>query len=180
MTFFLDIDRGLKRRFWAHLLQNELEQAAFVFAKAKVHGSSTTFKALDAWLLPPEDFEVQTSYHIELADSVRGRVIKHAWDTNTCLVEFHSHPRDRGSASFSGSDLAGFDEFVPHCRWRLRGRSYAAILVNEAGVDTLLWHGESQSSLDALRVGWFRRIVPTGRTIRSLNSGGLDRGRRAV
>lgn len=35
MKISLDLSRGLKKRFWAHLLQNELEQAAFLFARRR-------------------------------------------------------------------------------------------------------------------------------------------------
>jgi hypothetical protein len=179
VKFSLNLGGGLKRRLWTHLLQNELEQAAFVFAKARVRDASTTFSAKDVYLIPPEDFDVQTGYHIELADGVRGRVIKQAWDTDTVLIEFHSHPGDTKPAIFSGSDLSGFDEFVPHCRWRLRGRPYVAVLVNAVGVDALAWAGDGQSPapLETVRTGWLRKIAPTNRTIFASQAGGSKHGR---
>jgi hypothetical protein len=36
-------------------------------------------------------------------------------------------------------DFEGFTEFVPHVRWRLRGRPYAAIVVADTTFDALAW-----------------------------------------
>jgi hypothetical protein len=49
----------------------------------------------------------------------------------------HSHVD--GIASFSASDVWGFHEWVPHVRWRLRGRSYAAIVTAGDTFDALAW-----------------------------------------
>ena len=174
----LDLSGGFKKRLWAHLLQNELEQVAFVFADVIAGDHSTVFTPQGTYLAPPGHFAFQSGYHIELVDDVRPELIKRAWDTNTSLVEFHSHPADRLPAIFSGSDLSGFDEFIPHCRWRLRGRPYLAVLVNKLSVDALAWAGESKSpvALNSIRLGWFRKIVPTGRTVASLRTCGVKHG----
>ena len=178
MKIVLDLGGGPRKRVWSHLLQNKLEQVAFLFAAVVSNGDSTALKPQDAYLVPPEDFHAQTEHHIELADVVRGKIIKRAWDTGTALVEFLSHTSDRGPATFSGSDLAGFEEFVPHCRWRLRGRPYLAVLVNKVSVDALAWVGDSKTpaALDIIRLGWIRKIAPTGRTIAALGKGGARYG----
>jgi hypothetical protein len=56
---------------------------------------------------------------------------------------------------------------VPHCRWRLRGLPYLAVLVNPRSVDALAWVGASKEpvALDAIRVDAGRQIVPTNNTI---------------
>jgi len=55
-----------------------------------------------------------------------------------CLIEWHSHC---GSwpAEFSLSDRMGLKEFVPHVRWRLDSRPYAAIVVANGSFDALAW-----------------------------------------
>jgi hypothetical protein len=182
MKLALDLGGRLRKRLWSHLLQNKVEQVAFLFATVVSNNGSTVFKPQDVYFLPPEDFDVQTGHHIELADNVRGRIIKRAWDTGTALVEFHSHPSDSGPAMFSGSDLAGFEEFVPHCRWRLRGRPYLAVLVNKVSVDALVWVGESKTptALDTIRLGWIRKITPTGRTVAALRTRGARYGHGTI
>lgn len=178
MTVFLDLPGRLQQQLWAHLLQNDVEQVAFVFAAVDTGGNVTVFRTQDAYLAPPEDFEVQNDYHVELTDEARARVIKRAWDTGTALVEFHSHPGDQWLAMFSPSDLAGFAEFVPHCRWRLRGRPYLAVLVNPRSVDALAWVGASKEAvaLDAIRVDAGRQIVPTNNTINSPPAEEMENG----
>src|SRR5436309_106133 len=61
--------------------------------------------------MPPEAFEYQSAYHVTLRDEIRPEIIKWVWDADACLVEVHSHG-DEGTASFSPSDLYGFDEWV--------------------------------------------------------------------
>ncbi|MBV8232616.1 MAG: hypothetical protein JO329_21755 [Planctomycetaceae bacterium] len=181
MNVILDLRPGFKRRIWAHLLQNDLEQMAFAFAG--VDGADPmVFTPKEVYFAPPDDFALQTSHGLELGDEARARIIKHAWDTETALVEFHSHPTDRQPAMFSGSDLAGFAEFVPHCRWRLRGRPYLALVVNPVGVDALVWtaHPRSPIALNAIRLVSGRRIVPSHRTIAAIRAEGPEHGPGAL
>src|SRR5207249_9382808 len=115
---------------------------------------------------------------VELTDEARARIIKTAWDTGTSPVEFHSHPGDYCGAMFSPIDMYGFSEYVPHCRWRLRGRPYLAVVVSPAGMDALAWTGGDGTSvgLEAIRPDGAPPIVPTNQTIRSLNGERQDYG----
>lgn len=88
--------------------------------------------------ISPKDFAFRSGYHIELADEVRAKVIKHAHDLKASLVEMHSHTGTR-PAAFSPSDMTGFAEFVPHVMWRLQGRPYFAIVVARGSFDGLAW-----------------------------------------
>jgi hypothetical protein len=168
----LDLPAGLKKKLWSHLLQNEVEQVAFVFAEAAAEGDATVFTAKDHFLASPCDFEIHSEFHVELTDEARSRIIKRAWDTGTTPVEFHSHPGDWRGAKFSPSDMYGFAEFVPHCRWRLRGRPYLAIVVSPAGADALAWTDASGQpvGLTAMRLSGSRVVVPTNQTIDDLES----------
>lgn len=178
MTMHLDLHSGLRARLWAHLLQNDVEQVAIVFAAVDAKDDTIVFSANDVYLATADDFEIQLEFHVELTDEARARIIKTAWDTGTSPVEFHSHPGDRWQAMFSPSDMDGFAEYVPHCRWRLRGRPYLAVLVNPSGVDALGWTGAGGKpvALDAIRVAGGQTIVPTNRTIESLKSEMPDHG----
>lgn len=106
------------------------------------------------WPMSPEAFEIQSAYHVTLRDEIRPEIIKWAWDAGACLVEAHSHG-DEGPACFSPSDLSGFDEWVPHVRWRLRGRPYGAIVTAGETFDALAWidHPESPEQVEQLQVG---------------------------
>jgi hypothetical protein len=178
VTVFLDLPDGLKEELWAHLLQNDTEQVAIVFAEVEATSDATVFIARDACLAADGDFEIHSEYHVELTDEARARIIKRAWDTGTSPVEFHSHPGDHFGAKFSPTDLHGFAEYVPHCRWRLRGRPYLAVVVTPAGMDALAWTGTDgkPAGLDAIRPASGAAITPTNQTIKSLTAEVLKHG----
>ena len=71
---------------------------------------------------------------------------------------------------FSASDMYGFSDYVPHCRWRLRGRPYLAVVVSPRSVDALAWIGVGGEpiGLDAINVAGGETIGPTNQTITSL------------
>jgi hypothetical protein len=178
VSVFLDLYAGLKEELWAHLLQNDTEQVAIVFAAVEATDNATVFTARAAYLATASDFEIQSELHVELADEARARIIKTAWDTGTSPVEFHSHPSDYWGAMFSPSDIYGFSEYVPHCRWRLRGRPYLAVMVSPAGMDALAWIGADGSpvGLESMRSEGPALVLPTNQTIRNLNSEGTNYG----
>lgn len=167
MAVFLDLPVGLKEELWSHLLQNGAEQVAFVFAAVAADGEITLFAAQDRYLAIPGDFRIHSEVHVELTDEARSRIIKRAGDTGTALVEFHSHPGDVWGAMFSPSDMHGFTDFVPHCRWRLRNRPYLAVVVSPVGADALAWTDQSGKpvALTAIRAGGVPVVVPTNQTI---------------
>lgn len=149
----------------SHLLQNEVEQAAIVFANVEASTGEIEFIAREFDLLGPHDFDYQSASHISLTDETRGRVIKRAWDLKLAMVEFHSHVGRFASAAFSPSDWAGFADFVPHVRWRLRGALYAAIVVAAEGFDGLVWLEDDQPvQLDRITID-DEALEPTGVSI---------------
>lgn len=178
MTTFFDLPVELKEKLWAHLLQNDAEQAAFVFAVVDTKDDTTVFSAKDAYLAMPDDFEIQTEFHVELTDDARAQVFKRAWDSGTTPVELHSHPGDIWGAMFSPSDIFGFTEFVPHCRWRLRGRPYLAVVVSPGGADALAWVDATGNpvGLDAIRLTGGTNVIPTNQTIENLKSEVIENG----
>ena len=178
MTAFLDLQPGLGANLWAHLLQNEIEQVAIVFASVESQGDVTVFGAKEVYFATPDDFAFHSGFHIELTDEARARIIKRAWDTGTSPVEFHSHPGGLGPAMFSASDMDGFSDYVPNCRWRLRGRPYLAVVVSPNGFDALVWAGadDQPAALDAIREAGAPPVVPTNRTIDSLKMEAQDNG----
>lgn len=126
-------------RLRRHLLRTpRCEQGAFLFCRHSVSGGDHVFDCEDWSPLKRADYEVQAGDYLELTDAARARFIKQAHDRSACLVESHSHPGPY-PAAFSYSDLSGLDEFVPHVRWRLRGRPYAALVFAQSGFDGLAW-----------------------------------------
>lgn len=130
-----------RKNLWRHLLPrrgHKLEEAAFLFAHAEQTSGDVTFRFVEWYPVGAEEFTFHSGYHIELSDAVRANVIKRAHDLKASLIEVHSHISP-GFARFSGSDLSGFEEFVPHIWWRLKGRPYMALVVTQSGFDGLAW-----------------------------------------
>lgn len=125
-------------RLRRHLLRTpRCEQGAFLFCQHSVSSSGDHVFNCEDWSpLRRADYEVQAGDYLELTDAARARLIKQAHDRGVCLVESHSHPGPY-PAAFSYSDLTGLEEFVPHVRWRLRGRPYAALVFALSGFDGL-------------------------------------------
>lgn len=139
MTTVIAADSALFASARTHL-SGQIEQVGFFLAD--FDGIRDAFVLREWRPMPPEAFEFQSSYHVALRDEMRPEIIKWAWDAGAALVEAHSHG-DEGTAEFSPSDLYGFTEWVPHVRWRLRGRPYAAIVTAGDTFDALGWLGDA-------------------------------------
>ena len=46
---------------------------------------------------------------------------------------------------FSLTDQKGFQEFVPHVWWRLKGKPYVAVVVAQTDFDGVVWISDSVS-----------------------------------
>lgn len=149
-----------------HLASGEMEQVAFLFTEPPTAGRS--LRVAELYRVPREGFDFQSDYHVALTDEVRAKVIKHAHDLNGCLVEVHSHETDP-PVWFSSSDLFGFQEWVPHVRWRLARRPYVALVFAGDDFDALVWDdGDTPSSLDSLDVDGREPRSPSGITLKRL------------
>lgn len=149
-----------------HLADEDVEHVAFLFTEPP--GDSSALRVTEIYRVPPEGFDHQSIHHVALTDELRGIVIKRAWDLGGCLVEVHSHP-GKPPAWFSPSDLRGFREWVPHVRWRLRGRTYIALVFSGDGFDALVWDGDAPDALGALHVDGREPQVPSGITYEQLS-----------
>jgi proteasome lid subunit RPN8/RPN11 len=170
---FLELEPAVHDALWRHLLPDRVavEQAAFAFATRETTPDAELFRCIEWYGVPEDGFASRSALHFELTDETRALVIKRAHDLGASLVEFHSHT-GRWQAEFSGSDIAGFREFVPHVWWRLKGRPYVALVVTRSGFDAFAWldgPGEPVPLGGILAGG--RRVAPTGRSSWGL---GLD------
>jgi len=118
-----------------HLDQPEL--AAFLLADFDGHD----FEVVEIRAVAGDGYSSRSNYHLELADSARPQLIAWALERELCLIEVHSHGPD--FPQFSRSDQLGFLDWVPHVRWRLRGRPYAALVRSGDEWDGLAWAGSA-------------------------------------
>jgi len=136
----LNLPDAIYKAIWSHLLPRRLyrEQAAFLYVQQRLEDKVATFHYQDWLPVSASGFATQSPYYLELTDQMRATVIKQAHDLDASIVEIHSHKGDH-PAEFSISDLRGFQEFVPHVWWRLKGRPYLAVVVSRASFDALVW-----------------------------------------
>lgn len=162
------IDAGDYASIERHLFQTRDEQVAFCFAQTEAAADGVIFRAVECYLVPPEELDIQTSRHVALTEEAQAKLIKMAWERRASLVELHSHTDPRYEAVFSPTDLAGFESFVPHVWWRLRGRPYLAVVVAPTGFDALVWRTspEAAEPLHVFQVGDEEKR-PTDLTLRA-------------
>ena len=148
MTAAIVAPAALYRAAREHLC-GHIEQVGFFLA---AFDAERNVFVLREWRpMPPEAFEYQGAYHVTLQDEMRPEIIKWAWAAGACIVEAHSHG-EHGVACFSPSDLYGFEEWVPHVRWRLRGRPYAAIVTSGDSFDGLAWLDDQKEPVQVTAV----------------------------
>lgn len=173
MKIALDIPKTMYEALRSHLFgdHSTLEEAAFLFAYGEANGNALTFKCTDWHAVPPEGFAHRTSFYLELTVEMQARVIKQAHDLRASLIEVHSHTGP-WPAQFSPSDFEGFEEFVPHLLWRLKGKPYLAVVMTHRDVDALVWLTKSDPprGVEGLVVGG-RTIVPTNLSLGKMKNG---------
>jgi len=114
------------------------ESVSFIFALVKKTSLSIDFNFVEWYAVKSNEYESRSLWYVELKDNLRPKIIKKAFDLDAAIVEIHSHPHN-ASAEFSGSDLVGLQEFVPHVLWRLKGKPYAALVFSNSDFDGLAW-----------------------------------------
>lgn len=146
---------AVRDALWTHLLPRPggPEEAAFVFAMPEATGGDNHYHHVEWFPVPPDGFASRSAVHFELTDEFRARAIKRAHDLGASLVEFHSHTGP-WPAAFSPTDIIGFQEFVPHVWWRLKGRPYLAVVVAPSGFEGAIWvtGPHTPSALDGIMV----------------------------
>lgn len=143
MTAVVCLTQSQFSQLMLHLIprRHNVEQLAFLFVKPEQSRDSLRLVCEDTWCCAPDELDHQSAYHISLRDETKASLIKKAHDTECALVELHSHVGN-AAAEFSPSDHFGFEEFVPHVRWRLKGQPYAAIVVTKRDMDGFIWAGQ--------------------------------------
>jgi hypothetical protein len=142
MRYTVSMPEAMFERLKRDLFQSELEQAAFLYAEHRQDDDRVHLAALEYYLVPPEGWEIQHEFHLELTDEERARILKRARDGGFALIDCHSHPPAVHDVEFSPSDVWGITEFAQYVRWKLDGRPYAALVWGQASVDAVGWHSD--------------------------------------
>lgn len=148
-----------------HLFQNDVEQGAFLFARAEQTEGALSLVVEDSYLVPARGWEVQMDVYLQMKDSERGKIMQMARAKKLCAIDCHSHPHAGADVWFSPSDVAGITEFADYAKWKLDGRPFAAIVWGEASLDAVVWSGDFAGPIvpEEIRIVGVspRKFVPT-------------------
>jgi hypothetical protein len=161
MTIRLRIPRSISRQLHTQL-DNAPEQMTFVKgrrSRLRRHSYVVTH------ILDLDQGDVDHRPHHGLTDADRQRFFAWAAESGDILIEAHSHGRGN-PATFSHIDVEGLTEWVPHVRWRLSHRPYAALVFASKSYDGLAWL-DSSGPIPVTSIYFGARLVKaTGRSIR--------------
>lgn len=95
----------------------------------------------DQLLVTDDDLE-PGPWCVQLTEHAQQHVLQWAAKRDQWLIELHSHLGPYGEpAQMSPIDAAGLNEWVPHVRWRLGQRPYAALVFGLRTLDGVAWGG---------------------------------------
>jgi proteasome lid subunit RPN8/RPN11 len=150
VTYSITIPERIETPVRQHLLQNHLEQGAFLYAKVRRLPEQVDLSVVEFHLVPPEGWLVQEPYYLEMDDAERSRIMKRARDGGWAVIDCHSHPSS--TAFFSPSDRRGAAEFAEYARWKLDGKPFSAVVWAPETVDAVVWDGVRQTTPAPIKV----------------------------
>lgn len=116
---------------YAHLYTRPGEHFAFFLATWTLSKGRPVFVVKDVILIDDADVEIsRTGWSLSI--NAITQVINAAVRSGCALIEMHNHGGDL--PRFSGTDRAGFHEFVPYVLDSLRGRPYGATVWGDSTI----------------------------------------------
>lgn len=112
-----------------HLLQNDLEQAAYCLAEPVTEGGRLRLLVREMMVVPPDRLIRQSSSYLETDPVFLAPILKRARTGRYALVIAHSHPFSHGSVGFSPIDDGGEAELIPKVQARAPDLPHVALVV---------------------------------------------------
>ncbi|MGH9921780.1 MAG: HesA/MoeB/ThiF family protein [Nitrososphaerales archaeon] len=129
---------------FSHLIEKDGEHFAFFLAEACTISKGTVLLVKDVILIDDDEMETE-GFAAKIKLDPLLRVTNTANSKKSVLVEIHNHTDFGGIVNFSGTDLKGFEEFVPYVLDVLPNRPYGALVVTEkASIEGLIWNHEGK------------------------------------
>jgi hypothetical protein len=163
------IPEELHKALMKHLFKGSKEQGAFLFATDSTSSLEMNLKVEDIYLIPPEAWDAQESYYLELSEEEKVKVMIMARRRDCNLIECHSHRSPYGMAYFSPSDIHGLEEFISYVRWKLPRKKYGALVWTKSSVYGQVWDPNNPTPIPVGEVriirkdGIYRIVKPSVR-----------------
>ena len=146
MFVVVSIPRHKYRFITRHLFQGHKEEGCFLFMDTHFSHAVVSLYVKEVHLIRADKWDYQSSFHLELNEEEKVRVMLKARHNNYDLIECHSH-RSAGAANFSSSDRSGLSEFVRYVWWKLPGKIYGAMVWTKNDVTGEVWLPKRDSPL---------------------------------
>lgn len=140
---------------------------SIAFMRCPVPGEDRVFRVEELRTVDHPPYDLRSDVHCELDDELRAEVIRWAWDSNSCLIEAHSHGLLFSPAQFSRFDLRELSNWVPHVRWRLTGRPYVALVTASKEIDGLAWIDDGPEAVELVHIDGREPMQTTQRSLES-------------
>ena len=151
MEAIISIPRLKYQSLKSHLFQGETEQGAFLFATSQETRYQVDIVIDEIYLITNDGWDSQSALYLELSSREKVKVMLRARDKNCDLIECHSHRTD-DNARFSYSDIQGLNEFIGYVKWKLPGKSYAALVWSEKNIYGQLWLPKSNIPMPVTKI----------------------------
>jgi hypothetical protein len=138
MVVLLSIPRRVYRLIKPHLFKDANEQGCFLFSDTQINGGVINLNIKRIHLIKNDHWDYQSSFHLELKEKEKVKIMLMARRNNYDLVECHSHCTF-GIAQLSSSDKYGLNEFIEYVWWKLPGKIYGALVWTENDVTGQVW-----------------------------------------
>jgi molybdopterin/thiamine biosynthesis adenylyltransferase len=112
-----------------HLLDNGLEQGAFLLAEPVKRKSVLRLLVREVLPVPASRLLAQSGTYLETDPLFFAPILKRARNDRYSVVVVHSHPFSRGSVGFSSIDDRGEGDLIPKIQARVPGLPHAALVV---------------------------------------------------
>lgn len=112
-----------------HLLEDELEQAAYCLAEPVTEAGLLRLLVREVIVVPPDRLIRQSSAYLETDPVFLAPILKRARNGCYALVIAHSHPSSRGRVGFSSIDDGGEADLIPKVQARAPQLPHAALVL---------------------------------------------------
>jgi hypothetical protein len=132
-----------------HVLQDELEQAAYCLAEPVADGDQLRLLVREVIVVPPDRLIRQSSAYLETDPVFLAPILKRARNGRYALVIAHSHPFSHGSVGFSSIDDGGEADLIPKVKARAPGLPHAALVVAHGAAAARVYLADRHDSVPA-------------------------------
>ena len=146
MRYEIVIPSGMTEKLRSHLLHDRSrEQMAVLLCGTARTDARVRLLGRHLLTMPPEAFAHQSAGGLVLAPEVQRRILQLAARERLSQVDFHTHPGEGATVTFSGVDDTNERALASYLARHIPGTLYASVVLNARASAARIWtheHGE--------------------------------------